>query len=78
VIQSAQSLDFNINDVAFFRALSCAVAKVRRGKVDFDIEQLVADVHVAWHEYDEAKLAKMWEYHDYCLQAAINYKGGND
>jgi len=32
----------------------------------------------AWHDYDEAKLAKMWEYHDYCLQAAIDYKGGND
>ena len=32
ITQSAQSPDFNINDLAFFRALSCAVAKVRRGQ----------------------------------------------
>ena len=65
VTQSANSPDFSINDLAFFRALSCAVSKVRRGKVEFDVEQLAADVKKAWHEYDESKLAKMWEYHTY-------------
>ena len=32
----------------------------------------------AWDEYDEQKLAKMWEYADYCLRAAIDYNGGNN
>jgi hypothetical protein len=76
--QSAQSPDFNINDLAFFRALSCAVSKQRRGKVDFDKDKLTHDVETAWWEYPEEKLALMWEYHDYCLRAAIDYKGGND
>lgn len=77
VTQPAQSPDFNINDLAFFRALACAVAKVRVGRVDFDKDRLVADVKKAWEDYDEEKLARMWEYHSYCLQAAIDYKGGN-
>ena len=54
------------------------MSKVRRGQVSFDVEQLASDVVKAWHEYDEAKLAKMWEYHNYCLKAAIDYHGGNN
>ena len=54
------------------------MSKVRRGKVDYDKDQLAADVNKAWHEYDEEKLRRMWEYHDYCLQAAIDYNGGNN
>ena len=77
VTQSAQSPDFNINDLAFFRALSCAVSKVRRGTVDFDKDKLVTDVQKAWEEYSEEKLEKMWEYHRYCLQSALDTKGGN-
>ena len=53
------------------------LAKVRRGKVDYDKDQLAADVDLAWHDYSEEKLARMWEYHHYCLQAAIDAKGGN-
>jgi hypothetical protein len=77
VTQSAQSPDFNINDLAFFRALACAVCKVRRGLVDFDKDKLAADVQTAWEEYSEEKLARMWEYHRYCLQAALDTNGGN-
>lgn len=77
VTQSAQSPDFNINDLAFFRALSCAVSKVRRGQVDFDKDKLVADVKKAWEEYSNDKLARMWEYHRYCLQASLDIRGGN-
>ena len=77
VTQSAQSPDFNINDLAFFRALSCAVSKVRRGKVNFDKDKLAADVMEAWENYSEEKLARMWEYHRYCLQAALDCNGGN-
>ena len=33
---------------------------------------------LVWCQYDAAKVAKMWEYHRYCLQAAIDYHGGNN
>ena len=42
------------------------------------MDQLAADVDAAWHNYDEEKLARMWEYRDYCLKAAIDFNGGND
>ena len=35
------------------------------------------DVQTAWNEYSEEKLAHMWEYHRYCLQAALDSDGGN-
>ena len=54
------------------------MSKVRRGQVSYDKDQLAADVDMAWHQFDEAKLAKMWEYHRYCLQSAIDYNGGNN
>ena len=43
ITQPAQSPDFNINDLAFFRSLSVAVRKLRRGMVDFDKEKLAAE-----------------------------------
>ena len=55
--QPAQSPDLNICDLALFRALKCAVRKVRRGgkgeggKSMFDVEQLVADVKAAFADY---------------------------
>ena len=75
--QPPQSPDFNINDLAFFRALSCAVQKRRRSTVDFDKDQLAADVDAAWHAYGDDKVQEMWEYHSYCLQATIDTNGGN-
>ena len=54
-----------------------AASKVRRGQVDFDKDKLAADVQKAWEEYDDNKLARMWEYHRYCLQAALDIRGGN-
>ena len=43
----------------------------------YDKDQLAADVDKAWHGYSEEKLARMWEYHEYCLRAAIDEKNGN-
>ena len=48
VTQPAQSPDLNINDLAFFRALGCAVRKLRTGTRSFCKEKLVADVKQAW------------------------------
>ena len=39
--------------------------------------RVAADVQTAWNEYSEEKLAHMWEYHRYCLQAALDSDGGN-
>lgn len=55
VQQPAQSPDFNICDLAFFRALAVAVRKRRRstmrGPKRFDIPTLVEDVETAFKEY---------------------------
>ena len=78
--QAAQSADHNINDHAFFRALACAVRKLRKGKVSFDLDKLADDVEAAYHDYPTATLAKMWEYLEYGLRATLdtNPPGGND
>ena len=80
ITQPAQSPDFNINDLAFFRSLGTAVRKLRRGTVDFDKEKLAADVKKAWDDYDQSKLDDMWEYHAHCLRASLDTTppGGND
>ena len=69
VKQSAQSPDFNICDLAFFRALGVALRKRRRktmrGAKRFDIDQLVEDVHQAYLEYDSEQLEKMWQHKSY-------------
>ena len=75
VKQPAQSPDFNICDLAFFRALSVAVRKRRRttmrGAKKFDIDQLVEDVHQAFLEYDSQQLEKMWQHKSYVMGAVL-------
>ena len=55
VRQPAQSPDFNVCDLAFFRALGVAVCKRRRstmrGAKRFDIDQLAEDVYQAFLDY---------------------------
>ena len=78
VKQPAQSPDFNICDLAFFRALSVAVRKRRRtimrGAKRFDIDQLVEDVHEAFLEYDSEQLEKMWQHKSYVMRAVLTTK----
>ena len=75
VRQPAQSPDFNICDLAFFRALSVAVRKRRRttmrGAKKFDIDQLVEDVYQAYKEYDPDQLEKMWQHKSYVMGAVL-------
>ena len=78
VQQPAQSPDFNINDLAFFRALSVAVRKRRRslmrGPKRFDIDQLVDDVKQAFDEYPPEQLEKMWKHKSYVMGAVLTTK----
>jgi hypothetical protein len=78
VQQPAQSPDFNINDLAFFRALSVAVRKRRRtlmrGPKRFDIDQLVDDVKQAFDEYPPEQLEKMWQHKSYVMGAVLTTK----
>ena len=78
VQQPAQSPDFNINDLAFFRALSVAVRKRRRslmrGPKRFDIDQLVEDVKQAFEEYPPEQLEKMWQHKSYVMGAVLKTK----
>ena len=78
VQQPAQSPDFNINDLAFFRALAVAVRKRRRatmrGPKKFDIDQLVADVMEAFEEYPPEQLEKMWQHKSYVMRAVLETK----
>ena len=69
--QPAQSPDLNICDLAFFRALKCAVRKRRRpngsdedGELwsKFDVEKLVGDVLSEYDAYPSEKLEDMWAY----------------
>ena len=64
--QPAQSPDFNICDLAFFRALAVAVRKRRRstmrGPKRFDIPTLVEDVDTAFEEYPPEQLETMWQH----------------
>lgn len=78
VQQPAQSPDFNICDLAFFRALSVAVRKRRRtvmsGPKRFDIPTLVEDVMEAFKEYPPEQLDKMWEHKSYVMRAVLATK----
>ena len=69
VRQPAQSPDFNICDLAFFRALSVAVRKRRRthmrGPKRFDIPTLVEDVMQAFEDYPPEQLDTMWQHKSY-------------
>ena len=78
VRQPAQSPDFNICDLAFFRALSVAVRKRRRsimrGPRRFDIDTLVKDVMEAFEEYPPEQLEKMWQHKSYVMGAVLTTK----
>ncbi len=78
VQQPAQSPDFNICDLAFFRALAVAVRKRRRttmrGPKRFDIDQLVEDVMQAFAEYPPEQLEKMWLHKSYVMGAVLTTK----
>jgi hypothetical protein len=78
VQQPAQSPDFNICDLAFFRALAVAVRKRRRttmkGPKKFDINQLVLDVKEAFEEYPAEELEKMWQHKSYVMKAVLKTK----
>jgi hypothetical protein len=85
VQQPAQSPDFNICDLAFFRALSVAVRKRRRemmrGPRRFDIDQLVEDVMQAFEDYPPEQLEKMWQHKSYVMKAVLTTTpkaGGNN
>ena len=75
VKQPPQSPDFNICDLAFFRALAVAVRKQRRatmrGPRRFDIDQLVADVEQAFKDYPPEQLEKMWVHKSYVMRAVL-------
>ena len=75
VRQPAQSPDFNICDLAFFRALGVAVRKRRRstmrGAKRFDVDQLAEDVHQAFLDYDFEQLEKMWQHKSYVMRAVL-------
>ena len=78
VQQPAQSPDFNICDLAFFRALAVAVRKRRRGTMRgpkrFDIDQLVTDVMEAFQDYSSDQLEKMWQHKSYVMRAVLTTK----
>ena len=78
VQQPAQSPDFNICDLAFFRALAVAVRKRRRstmrGPKRFDIPTLVEDVETAFKEYPPEQLEKMWQHKSYVMGAVLTTK----
>ena len=68
VTQPAQSPDVNICDLAFFRALACALRKRRRVASGasrtalFDLDKLAADSHAAFNDYSPETLEEMWAY----------------
>ena len=80
--QPAQSPDFNICDLAFFRALKCSVRKRRRGPSDesgpskFHVEQLIKDVKSEYDAYPSEKLEEMWQ-HKEDVMNVVACDGGN-
>ena len=77
ITQPAQSPDLNINDLAFFRALGCAVRKRRRGNMGYDVDALAVDVKEAWMDYPEDKISRMWDHLDYIYKSILDFEGGN-
>lgn len=79
--QPSQSPDTNICDIAFFRALAACVAKrrrgVERGRAQFDLDRLAADVEAAFSEYSVATLDHMWAYKSELMLKIIEADGGN-
>ena len=77
--QPAQSPDFNINDLALFRALKVQIKKGRRGPHPdrYNVEKLVADVLREWAEYSSEKLEEMWQYKQWVMGEAARLDGVN-
>ena len=90
VTQPAQSPDVNICDLAFFRALACALRKRRRvasaprasgasRTALFDLDKLAADSHAAFNDYSSETLEEMlWAHKTIIMDSIIESKGGND
>ena len=83
--QPAQSPDVNICDLAFFRALACALRKRRRVASGasrtalFDLDKLAADSRAAFiKDYSPETLEVMWAYKTIIMDRIIEPKGGND
>ena len=83
--QPAQSPAVNICDLAFFRALACALRKRRRVASGasrtalFDLDKLAADSHhAAFTDYSSEPLEEMWAYKPIIMDRLIESKGGND
>ena len=77
VTQPAQSPDVNICDLAFFRALACALRKRRTAL--FDLDKLAADSHAAFNDYSSETLEEMlWAHKTIIMDSIIESKGGND
>ena len=68
--QPAQSPDFNICDLALFRALKVAVRHARRdlSAGRFDVDLLVKDVMSTYKNYSDETLEKMWQYKQFVMQ----------
>ena len=68
VTQPAQSPDVNICDLAFFRALACALRKRRRVASGasrtalFDLDKLAADSRAAFNVFSPETLEDMYTY----------------
>ena len=68
--------DFNVNDLALFRALDVLVRKLRRGQGNaYDKEKLVAIALKAAAEYPTEQLGRMWEYKEYVMEAVYKCNG---
>ena len=76
VTQPTQSPDVNICDLAFFRALACALRKRRTAL--FDLDKLAADSHAAFNDYSSETLEETWAYKTIITDSIIESKGGND
>jgi len=79
--QPSQSPDTNICDLSFFRALAACIAKLRSGSekrlVQFNLEQLAADVREAFWAYSPDTLDGMWAYKSEIMSKIIEADGGN-
>ena len=57
------------------------MAKRRRGlekqRLQFDLEQLAADVKAAYDDYSVEKIEQMWAYKSVIMQKIIDADGGN-
>ena len=81
--QPAQSPDFNVNDLALFRALDVSVRKRRREMKPgerWDKARLAKDVMRQAFTYPAEQLERMWAYKEKFMAAVIGCMdaGGDD